>query len=405
MRNVQAAMFPLLTVLCLCGFGIFEYPRGRPRLYPSILYILITWLLYVYIIIEMRLLLKRFDIEIFLIIKTSIIFVIVTTFFSFHYDKKFKNCLNKLSVVNDTLEKLGITNNYAELRVQSTCLIIGWIASICLLNIFDGLWYFECIRSFALVICLPFLINQSLHITIFCDIFQLMLLRYIGSRFEQINQHIDKLTQQDTRQTKNTWATSSSPLVRRHIGTPKRIISILMQVHLELRLITRELTKIFGVHMVMQAMAFVVFTAQLVNDIYTDMIHSSSIYEKTLGLFISYIWIITNTMKMIIFNCICEEVRNKAKKTEMFLVKLTHHTLDIETQQYIMQFLYQLLQRPLKILGLGLCFGYKYLLQCVNYIGTIIIITIQQRSITDSYSARRDLLNKWTVKCYKNRHL
>jgi hypothetical protein len=87
MRNVQAAMFPLLTVLCLCGFGIFEYPRGRPRLYPSILYILITWLLYVYIIIEMRLLLKRFDIEIFLIIKTSIIFVIVTTFFSFHYDK------------------------------------------------------------------------------------------------------------------------------------------------------------------------------------------------------------------------------------------------------------------------------------------------------------------------------
>jgi uncharacterized YccA/Bax inhibitor family protein len=83
------------------------------------------------------------------------------------------------------------------------------------------------------------------------------------------------------------------------------------QIHLELRLITRELTKIFGVHMVMQATAFVVFTAQLVNDIYTDMIHSSSIYEKTLGLFISYIWITMNTMKMIIFNCICEEVRNK----------------------------------------------------------------------------------------------
>jgi len=70
--------------------------------------------------------------------------------------------------------------------------------------------------------------------------------------------------------------------------------------------------------MMMQAMAFVIFTAQLVNDIYTDMIHSSSSYEKVLGLSTSYIWIITNIMKMIIFNYICEKVCNKVHtRTEM----------------------------------------------------------------------------------------
>jgi len=87
MRSVEAAMFPLLTVLRLCGFGIFEYPCGRLRLYPSILYILTILLFYVYISIEANLFLKRFDIAIFPMFKFSTIFVIVAMLFSLCYNK------------------------------------------------------------------------------------------------------------------------------------------------------------------------------------------------------------------------------------------------------------------------------------------------------------------------------
>jgi len=100
----------------------------------------------------------------------------------------------------------------------------------------------------------------------------------------------------------------------------------------------------------------------------------------------------------------------QAKKTEVLLDKLTYHTLNIETQQYvsntiiisiylrtglfllisyylqIMQFLYQLLQRPLKISGLGLCFGYKYLLQVCNYSFRTNIIVVLLLNITANYS-------------------
>lgn len=33
-----------IRVVCVCGLYVFEYPQGRPRLYFTILYILISWL-------------------------------------------------------------------------------------------------------------------------------------------------------------------------------------------------------------------------------------------------------------------------------------------------------------------------------------------------------------------------
>ncbi|EZA58584.1 hypothetical protein X777_14746 [Ooceraea biroi] len=356
MKNIQTAISPLLILLCLCGFGVFEYPRGRSRFYPTILYILVVWLLYIYIITEVTTFLRRFNIELFIITKTSITFTILTTLLSLHYNKRFKCCLNKLSIVNDTLEKFGTIKNYAKLRRQITWLIIGWIASIFLLNMIDSIWFFENIPHChaAVAISLPFLINQTLHVNSLCDIFLLILLRYIGSQFEQINQYIAKLTEQDTQQVKHTWAISSLPVDCRHkigIKTTKVIVLILMHVHLELCVITRELTRIFGMHMVMQTLVFNVITAQIVNDIYNTMIHSNSNYEMALILFVHYIWIVTNIIKMIVFNCVCEKVCSKAGKTEVFLNKLTHYNLDIETHDY-----------------------------CVNYIGTVIIITLQSRS-------------------------
>ncbi|EZA58582.1 hypothetical protein X777_14744 [Ooceraea biroi] len=389
MKNIQTAISPLLILLCLCGFGVFEYPRGRSRFYSTIFYILIVWLLYTYIIIEVTTFLRRFNLELFVIIKTSITFAILTILLSLHYNKRFKCCLNKLNIVNDTLEKFGTIKNYAKLRRQITWLIIGWIAVIVLLNMIDSIWFFGKLpHSYAaMAICIPFLTNQTLHVNSLCDIFLLILLRYIGSQFDQINQCIAKLTEQDTQQVKHTWVISTLPVDCRHIigiksnrHPPKVIVLILMHVHLELCVITRELTKIFGWHMVMQALAFNVITAQLIKDAYNAIIYSNSKYEMAIDLFVNYIWIITSIIKMIFCNCVCENVCSKAGETELFLNKLTHHNLDIETQDYIIQFLYKLLQRPLKISGLGLQFGHNFLLQCVNYIGTVIIITIQSPS-------------------------
>lgn len=87
MKNIQEAISPLLFILCLCGFGMFEYPRGRPRLYFTVLYILISWLLYIYIIIQAKTFLGRFNMDLFLITKTSIIFAVLTVLLNLYFNK------------------------------------------------------------------------------------------------------------------------------------------------------------------------------------------------------------------------------------------------------------------------------------------------------------------------------
>lgn len=64
--------------------------------------------------------------------------------------------------------------------------------------------------------------------------------------------------------------------------------------------------------MLMQAMAFNVFTCQLVNEFYNIMVeNNSNKYKMTISFVITSAWIITNIIKMIIFNWICERVCNK----------------------------------------------------------------------------------------------
>ncbi|KAL0105540.1 hypothetical protein PUN28_016902 [Cardiocondyla obscurior] len=57
----------------------------------------------------------------------------------------------------------------------------------------------------------------------------------------------------------------------------------------------------------------------------------------------------------------------------------------------IMQFIFQILKKPLKISGLGLFyFGFKFLFECVNYIAMIVVFVIQsppKKSIFIGYEA------------------
>jgi len=93
--------------------------------------------------------------------------------------QKLKSCLNKLNIVNNTLEKLGISKNYTKLRIQIIWLITGWIVSMFIVNINDYIWYSKHIpRSYAIMaICAPSIANHPIHINTLYNFMCMMLLR------------------------------------------------------------------------------------------------------------------------------------------------------------------------------------------------------------------------------------
>jgi len=87
MKNIQMAISPLSIVLCLCGFGVFEYPQKQPRFCFTIFYILISWLSYAYIAFEMKIFLERYELNFPMIVQTNMVLAITYMLSNFYYNK------------------------------------------------------------------------------------------------------------------------------------------------------------------------------------------------------------------------------------------------------------------------------------------------------------------------------
>ncbi|XP_011646875.1 uncharacterized protein LOC105433313 [Pogonomyrmex barbatus] len=120
-----------------------------------------------------------------IIMITAIISMLISLF----RFKELKMCLHKLSIVDDTLEILGMPKEYQRLHNWIIRTIIGWILLSLLLNMFDSFWlnyeYFSITRIFV-----PFVGNHLLHVNTLNGLIWGTILGYTGSRFQRVNDYI-----------------------------------------------------------------------------------------------------------------------------------------------------------------------------------------------------------------------
>ncbi|XP_029160049.1 uncharacterized protein LOC114932043 [Nylanderia fulva] len=110
----------------------------------------------------------------------------------------------------------------------------------------------------------------------------------------------------------------------------------------------------------------------------------------------TYIWCITDTIRLVLLNYICESVSAKAQKTKSIILKLTNLICFANAREEICQFILQLLLRPLKFTGMGLFyFGYKFLCKFFVSIFSVIVIVIQMdTSVSQIVSSRNNVTCK-----------
>jgi len=94
-------------------------------------------------------------------------------------------------------------------------------------------------------------------------------------------------------------------------------------IHLNLCSILRELNTIFGMQMVMQAVAFHVFTVQIIYECYVTMIilYDNFTYGNLVDFSCICFWIIINTIKIFVFNYTCERVCVKVHYTYTYMLR------------------------------------------------------------------------------------
>jgi len=103
--------------------------------------------------------------------------------------KKFRNCLKKLAIVDNTLEELEITMDYQKLSKQIIWIVLGWFAIVLLLSYSDYLRWQNMADNPLKSIYITFILNYCSHINIINDLIFASILGLVFYTYK--NYHIE----------------------------------------------------------------------------------------------------------------------------------------------------------------------------------------------------------------------
>ncbi|XP_025262466.1 uncharacterized protein LOC112637290 [Camponotus floridanus] len=312
-------------------------------------------------------------------------------------------CVRNLGLVDDTLELLRIPKEYCKMRNSIKWILIIWFTLLCIGWIFNYICYIKEFQG-ARIIVISCILYYFFLLNLLMDIMIIFLLRYIGTRFDKINECIEQLSKTKKCGLRGIW--KKSPINRYYVQScknRKHILWILMHLHLELCRIARNINDFFGTEMTLQTIyKFVVFNAMIYLEyrilLCFTKVHEDSEESKAIFLIMT-IFISANLMNLVTINYICESVSIKAKKTMDIIHKLTNLVYFDQLREDICQFIFQLLLQPLKFDGMGLfCFGYKFIFKFIMGIISIMLFMVGM----DTSPLSRDLLSyKSNLTCFE----
>ncbi|XP_047359646.1 uncharacterized protein LOC124952968 [Vespa velutina] len=346
-RNLANAFFPLELILKLFALGNFEHFPGQLSIYFTNLYTIIVWLIYFSFAIYLEY--HKFickDIVGFIMFNSKL-FMTMTMVMSFQYYKQTrKRCLDKITLINDTLERLQIPNKYQSLHNRIRRNILVWILITVSINITQLSWYKDNLKEiksylFIYTINHPSIANSLMHMKYESVIW------YTASIFEKINKYILHLSlnkNNDSKTSKRTSEAFKRSNYQRLIDTPqyKRSLLTIMHVHLELSKTCYEFHKTFEIQLTIEMVTQLIYIL--------GYVQAQHIYFKfTLSYMFDFtpvvLSMVISLFNVTFINNTIEKCCTKVKYTEHALHILRDFTYDPERQEEIFQFILQITQK------------------------------------------------------------
>ncbi|XP_024879635.1 uncharacterized protein LOC112459651 isoform X1 [Temnothorax curvispinosus] len=380
-KSIRSVLSPLLLISSMCGLRIIEFSAGHPKLWFSLLYIPLLWSVYCFLVIDKGIsYIPEESADYIIYVSLNIFTVLLSILLGIYHDKKFRNCLKKLAVVDDTLKKLGSKTDYEKLTRRTVWIILGWFVIVLLLNFCDYIRWYDMHDALS-SICATLILNYCSDINIIDDLIFASILGYLGLKFDQVNEHLYKLTTENIRGIK-VWENPvlhSQQAKLSNVPSSKHITWIVIHLHLELQKLSHEINSIFEIQMTWKMVCYFGFIAEFHRELYTAIFVRNYVPNKRiLFVIIIILWLTWYISRVILINYMCEKVSAKANTTGKVISKILYFSYDEEIRENILQFLLQVTQAPLRFCGLRFFqFGYKFLYRYSESILTLAIILIQ----------------------------
>ncbi|KAK2585164.1 hypothetical protein KPH14_008666 [Odynerus spinipes] len=291
-----------------------------------------------------------------------------------YYTQIYKQCLQKISIIDDTLEGLHIPKEYNNFSKKVTRNVIIWILISIAINLSQIPWYLE--KATGINICLaPFLINYTLHVNSLMETLYATLIWYVASIFQRINKYILHLSANDNCGIKMMWKKVPSRSFHRRslIDTSQHKYSLLTVItcHTLHRVFQIQLTTTMANHFIL----IVLFTYFQ----YTYFLNEPNIRIQYMLNYIGLaMMLLFFVAKVVFLNNNIEKCCKKAYHTVYVLYTLRDFTHNPERQEEISQFILQIVQKRLRLSAMGsVYFGHRFLCTFFIIIINYVIIIIQ----------------------------
>ncbi|EZA58583.1 hypothetical protein X777_14745 [Ooceraea biroi] len=385
--GLRTVLSPILMMNYVLGLRIIEFPVGQPRPRLSFLYILLLWSVYYSVLMHTVMpYIIHYTLVYHICIRLNIIAILLSIVSEAYQNQKFRNCLKKLAMLDDTLEMLGITTDYEFLRRRIIWIISGWWIT-CIVTIYGDYFWFKDqynIDNSATVVYIIFMLHYGFDVTFIGDLTITSLLGYIGLKFDQINEWLQQSLEDNiqTRTIKRSTGQHSMLNLRQRkilkISRSKWIIWIVIHLHSELCKISQEVNMIFSAQMTLKMGNYFCCIALGLHAIFNILLIKNYVSRGRVFFIMVVFWSSLYLFKLLLINYMCERVSIKASATGDFVNKILDSTYDIETRENISQLLLKIAGTPLRFRGYGFFeFGFKFLHGFVKSVATVLIIIIQ----------------------------
>ncbi|XP_067207717.1 uncharacterized protein [Linepithema humile] len=381
-NSIRSVLSPLLSISYVCGMRIVEFPSRYRRQWFGLLYMLLLWSVYIFFVIYRIMSYLNYHSKIYVIsFLVNNVLTLISVILGVYRDKKFRKCLKKLDIVDNTLKQLGITTDYEKLYARIIWLIFGWLIIIIISIYCEADWLrYEYGHDIITAIYVPFLLMYCLNINVIEDILIVTLLGYIGLKFDQINENFQNITRNNKLENKHFYENIVLHSRQRSLKaiSSKFITWIVIHLHLELQKLSHEINTIFGKQMTVKMALYFGFIAVTLREIINLIFIHNYVHNETTYIFLMLLYIILNSCKLFFINYMCEKVSVKANKIGNLVNRISYSTYDIEVRENISQLLLHMTQAPFRFSGIGLFqFGFKYFYQFSKSLTTVLILLIQ----------------------------
>ncbi|XP_023289038.1 uncharacterized protein LOC105701428 [Orussus abietinus] len=301
-KTLRGAVLPAAICIWVFGVGIFEYPFGRPWKIFSIFYALALWLIYFLIlyfwmpVYHSQLMLNP-EGRFFLIVNViNVAIAVVATLLGLYGTRKFRKCFIRLVLVDETIEQLGMEEDWRRIFVMCLARVLIGIFAIVFLIFCEISWTLFNVSLLDAWI-LIFILHHPSHVLGAADL---------------------------------------------HFTTFVR------HLHLELCRISRALCSIFGLQLAISMTGHFVILTTLLYSIFTLLISRNIGIRDFVEQAILYIsWALYFGTKFFLICRECATVTSEARKASMLIFAISSSVEDSAVKEEVEQFSLQLRQNPL----------------------------------------------------------